>query len=109
MKQSIIQARGSIQHIQTIPVQIRELYKTVWEMDGRTLINMAADRGVYIDQSQSLNVHMTNVSLPKLYALHFYTWTKGLKTGMYYLRSMAATQPLQITIPPEPVCKACEG
>ena len=109
MKQLVVASRGSVQNIPTIPPHIKDLYKTVWEMNGRTLIDMAADRGIYIDQSQSLNIHMEDVTMGKLYALHFYTWRKGLKTGLYYLRTTAASNPLQITVTPNVSCSACEG
>ncbi len=98
MKNKIIAANGSIQDIEAIPAEIRELYKTVWEIKQRNLIDMAADRGAYICQSQSLNVFMDTPSASKLTSMHFYAWKKGLKTGMYYLRSQAATQAVQFTL-----------
>ncbi len=93
-----IGANGSIQHIEEIPANIKELYKTVWEIKQRNLIDMAADRGAYICQSQSLNLFVDNPSTSKLTSMHFYAWKKGLKTGMYYLRSQAATQAIQFTV-----------
>jgi ribonucleoside-diphosphate reductase alpha chain len=78
---------GSVQNINLIPEDVRKLYKTVWEMSMRDIIDMAADRGAYICQSQSMNLFMESPSLSKLNAMHFYSWGKGLKTGMYYLRS----------------------
>jgi ribonucleotide reductase alpha subunit len=78
--------------------EIKELYKTVWEIKQRNLIDMAADRGAYICQSQSLNLFVDNPSTSKLTSMHFYAWKKGLKTGMYYLRSQAATQAIQFTV-----------
>jgi ribonucleoside-diphosphate reductase alpha chain len=98
MKNRIIAANGSIQHIDSIPADIKELYKTVWEIKQRTLIDMAADRGAYICQSQSLNLFVDTPTASKLTSMHFYGWKKGLKTGMYYLRSQAATQAVQFTI-----------
>ena len=98
MKNRIISANGSIQNIDAIPTEIKELYKTVWEIKQRTLIDMAADRGAYICQSQSLNLFVDTPSPSKLTSMHCYGWKKGLKTGMYYLRSQAATQAVQFTI-----------
>jgi ribonucleoside-diphosphate reductase alpha chain len=98
MKNKIIAANGSVQNIAEIPANIKELYKTVWEIKQRNLIDMAADRGAYICQSQSLNLFVDSPSSSKLTSMHFYAWKKGLKTGMYYLRSQAATQAVQFTI-----------
>jgi ribonucleoside-diphosphate reductase alpha chain len=98
MKNNIIAANGSIQHIPEIPADIRELYKTVWEIKQRNLIDMAADRGAYICQSQSLNLFVDTPTTSKLTSMHFHAWKKGLKTGMYYLRSQAATQAFQFTV-----------
>ncbi len=98
MKNRIIAANGSIQKINEIPADIKELYKTVWEIKQRTIIDMSADRGAFICQSQSLNLFVDNPTTSKLTSMHFYGWKKGLKTGMYYLRSQAATQAVQFTI-----------
>ncbi len=98
MKNKIIAANGSIQKIEGIPADIKELYKTVWEIKQRNLIDMAADRGAYICQSQSLNLFVESPTANKLTSMHFYAWKKGLKTGMYYLRTQAATQAVQFTI-----------
>jgi ribonucleoside-diphosphate reductase alpha chain len=98
MKNKIIAANGSIQNIAEIPADIKELYKTVWEIKQRNLIDMAADRGAYICQSQSLNLFVDSPSTSKLTSMHFYAWKKGLKTGMYYLRSQAAAQAVQFTV-----------
>ncbi len=98
MKNKIIAANGSVQHIEEIPATIKELYKTVWEIKQRNLIDMAADRGAFICQSQSLNLFVDNPSASKLTSMHFYAWKKGLKTGMYYLRSQAAAQAIQFTV-----------
>lgn len=98
MKNRIISDNGSIQKIDEIPADIKELYKTVWEIKQRSLIDMAADRGAYICQSQSLNLFIENPTTSKLTSMHFYAWKKGLKTGMYYLRTQAATQAVQFTV-----------
>lgn len=98
MKNAIIAANGSIQNIPNIPGEIKELYKTVWEIKQRNLIDMAADRGAYICQSQSLNLFVDSPSNAKLTSMHFYAWRQGLKTGMYYLRTQAATQAVQFTV-----------
>lgn len=98
MKDRIILANGSVQHIEEIPAPIRELYKTVWEIKQRNLIDMAADRGAFICQSQSLNLFVDNPNSAKLTSMHFYAWKKGLKTGMYYLRTQAASKAVQFTV-----------
>jgi ribonucleoside-diphosphate reductase alpha chain len=98
MKNKIIANNGSIQNIDEIPQEIKELYKTVWEIKQRNIIDMAADRGAYICQSQSLNLFVDNPTTAKLTSMHFYAWKKGLKTGMYYLRTQAAAQAVQFTI-----------
>ncbi|TNE79332.1 MAG: ribonucleoside-diphosphate reductase subunit alpha [Bacteroidetes bacterium] len=98
MKQQIIFHKGSIQEIEGIPQDIRDLYKTVWEISQRTIIDMAADRGAFIDQSQSLNLFIENPNYAKITSMHFYAWKKGLKTGMYYLRSKAAADAIQFTV-----------
>ena len=98
MKNKIIANNGSVQNINAIPADIKELYKTVWEIKQRNLIDMAADRGAYICQSQSLNLFVDTPTVAKLTSMHFYAWKKGLKTGMYYLRTQAATQAVQFTI-----------
>lgn len=102
MKNRIIEANGSIQDIPEIPADIKELYKTVWEIKQRSLIDMAADRGAFICQSQSLNLFVDNPTISKLTSMHFYGWKKGLKTGIYYLRSQAAAQAVQFTIEKQP-------
>ncbi|MBI3234553.1 MAG: ribonucleoside-diphosphate reductase subunit alpha [Bacteroidetes bacterium] len=98
MKNKIIAANGSIQNIDEIPSDIKEIYKTVWEIKQRNIIDMAADRGAYICQSQSLNLFVDNPNTSKLTSMHFYAWKKGLKTGMYYLRTQAASQAVQFTV-----------
>jgi len=98
MKNRIIAAGGSVQNIDEIPDELKALYKTVWEISQKTIIKMAADRGAYIDQSQSLNLHVAEPNYGKLTSMHFYSWKMGLKTGMYYLRTKAAAQAIQFTV-----------
>jgi ribonucleoside-diphosphate reductase alpha chain len=98
MKDKIITANGSVQDIAEIPQEIKDLYKTVWEIKMRTIIDMAADRGAYICQSQSLNLFINSPNASKLTSMHFYAWKKGLKTGMYYLRTQAASQAVKFTV-----------
>jgi len=98
MKDKIITANGSIQDIAEIPAEIKELYKTVWEIKMRNIIDMAADRGAYVCQSQSLNLFINSPNASKLTSMHFYAWKKGLKTGMYYLRTQAASQAVKFTV-----------
>jgi ribonucleoside-diphosphate reductase alpha chain len=98
MKNKIIAANGSIQHIREIPQEIKDLYKTVWEIKQRTIIDMAADRGAYICQSQSLNLFIAEPNFAKLTSMHFYAWEKGLKTGMYYLRTKPAATAIKFTV-----------
>jgi len=101
MKDKIIAANGSIQNIAEIPDELKQVYKTVWEYSQKDLIDMAADRGAYIDQSQSFNVHMANCTSGKLTSMHFYGWKAGLKTGMYYLRTKAAVDAIKFTVDAE--------
>lgn len=98
VKNELMRANGSIQDIEGIPDNIKELYKTVWEMSMRDIIDMAAERGIFVDQSQSLNLFMENPNAGKLTSMHFYAWKKGLKTGMYYLRSKAASSAIKFTV-----------
>jgi len=98
IKDQIITANGSIQDIAEIPADLKELYKTVWEIKMRNIIDMAADRGAYICQSQSLNLFINAPNASKLTSMHFYAWKKGLKTGMYYLRTQAASQAVKFTV-----------
>ena len=101
MKNNIIANNGSIQHLEQIPVEIREKYRTVWEIPMRQLIDMAADRGAFVCQSQSLNLWLEDPNYSNLTSMHFYAWSKGLKTGIYYLRRRARHQAQQFTIEPE--------
>jgi ribonucleoside-diphosphate reductase alpha chain len=98
MKNQIISANGSVQDIPEIPQDMKDLYKTVWEIKMRNIIDMAADRGAYICQSQSLNLFVSSPNASKLTSMHFYAWKKGLKTGMYYLRTQAASQAVKFTV-----------
>lgn len=98
LKNKIIAANGSVQQIKEIPEDLREIYKTVWEIKQRTVIDMAADRGAYICQSQSLNLFIDQPNFGKLTSMHFYAWKKGLKTGMYYLRTKAAADAIKFTV-----------
>ena len=98
MRQKLINTNGSVQSIPEIPQNIKDIYKTVWEISQKTIIDMSADRGAYICQSQSLNIHLTDPNFGKLTSMHFYAWRKGLKTGMYYLRSTAAADAIKFTL-----------
>ena len=107
MKDLMVKAGGSIQNIVDIPEDIKKLYKTVWEISQKCIIDMAADRGRFIDQSQSMNLFMESPTLSKLSSMHMYAWKSGLKTGMYYLRSKAKARPIQFSL--EPDCVACSA
>ncbi len=98
MKNKLISANGSVQSIPEIPQNLKDLYKTVWEIKQKTILEMAADRGAYICQSQSLNIHIQDVNFGKLTSMHFHAWKLGLKTGMYYLRTKAAADAIKFTI-----------
>ncbi|WP_425235327.1 ribonucleoside-diphosphate reductase subunit alpha [Ulvibacterium sp.] len=98
LKQELMRANGSIQHIDIIPEEIKELYKTVWELSMKDIIDMSRQRGYFIDQSQSLNLFMENANYSKLTSMHFYAWKSGLKTGMYYLRTKAAVDAIKFTL-----------
>merc|ERR1711953_703091 len=97
MRMQLIAHNGSVQHLD-LPADMKELYKTVWEIKQRIVLDMAADRGAYIDQSQSLNIHMIDATTAKLSSMHFHGWQLGLKTGMYYLRTKAATDAIKFTV-----------
>lgn len=101
MKNKLIAASGSIQNIPEIPEDLKLLYRTVWEISQKSIIEMAADRGAYICQSQSLNIHMPEANFGKLTSMHFYAWKQGLKTGMYYLRTRAAADAIKFTVDKE--------
>ena len=98
LKNKIIAANGSVQNIKEIPDNIKALYKTVWEISQKVIINMAADRGAYICQSQSMNLFVQDANFAKLSSMHFYAWKAGLKTGMYYLRTKAAADAIKFTV-----------
>ena len=118
IKTAIVRAGGSVQGLD-IPERLKEIYRTVWEIPQKSLIDMSADRGAFIDQSQSLNIFMEDPSLAKLSSMHMYGWKKGLKTGMYYLRTRPKAKPQQVTVPvAEPLacslanpgaCEMCSG
>ena len=98
LKNEIVSHNGSIQKIDSIPDDLKKLYRTVWEIPQKNLINMSADRGAYIDQSQSLNIHIAEPTFGKMSSMHFYAWKKGLKTGLYYLRTRPAADPIKFTV-----------
>ena len=98
MKNRLMEANGSIQGIEEIPDDIKLLYRTVWEVSQKSIIDMAADRGAFICQSQSMNIHMQDANFGKLTSMHFHAWKKGLKTGLYYLRTKAAADAIKFTI-----------
>jgi ribonucleotide reductase alpha subunit len=100
LKDGIIAANGSVQHIEGLPANLKAVYRTAWEIPQKSIIDMAADRGAFIDQSQSMNIFMENPSMAKLSSMHMYGWKKGLKTGMYYLRTRAKAQAIKFTIDP---------
>ena len=107
MKDLMIKSGGSVQNITDIPDTVKEIYKTVWEISQKVIIDMAADRGVFVDQSQSMNLFVESPTLSKLSSMHMYAWKSGLKTGMYYLRSKAKARPIQFSLEAE--CTACSA
>ena len=107
MKDLMVRAGGSIQNITDIPDDIKMLYKTVWEISQKVIIDMARDRGFFVDQSQSMNLFLESPTVAKVSSMHFYAWKSGLKTGMYYLRSKAKARPIQFSLEPE--CSSCSG
>jgi ribonucleoside-diphosphate reductase alpha chain len=108
MKNKIIASQGSIQSIPEIPSTIKAIYKTAWEIKQKTLIDMSADRGAFVCQSQSLNLFVGQPTFARLSSMHFYAWKRGLKTGMYYLRTQPAANPVQFTVDPQ-VCTSCSS
>merc|ERR1711869_164981 len=108
MRMQLIAHNGSVQHLD-VPADAKELYKTVWEIKQRIVLDMAADRGAYIDQSQSLNIHMTDAAPAKLSSLHFHGWQLGLKTGMYYLRTKAAVDAIKFTVDVDQMRRASQA
>jgi ribonucleoside-diphosphate reductase alpha chain len=110
MKDQIVYHRGSIQNINTIPENMKKLYKTSWELSQKVIINQAADRGAFVCQSQSMNLFVPKPTLKLLSSMHFYAWEKGLKTGIYYLRTKPASNPIQFTIDPKSTeCESCSA
>merc|ERR1712032_617939 len=105
IRMQLIAHNGSVQRLK-LPQDLKALYKTVWEIKQRRVLDMAADRGAYIDQSQSLNIHMTDATTAKLSSMHFHGWQLGLKTGMYYLRTKAAVDAIKFTVDVEKVRRA---
>ena len=105
LKNKLMASNGSIQNIEEIPENIKSLYKTAWEISQKVLLDMAADRGAFIDQSQSLNIFMENANFAKLTSMHFYGWKAGLKTGMYYLRTKSATDAIKFTLDKEVIAE----
>ena len=124
VRNQLMRDGGSVQNIAEIPPRLRELYKTVWEIKMKDVIDMAADRGRFVDQSQSLNLFLADPTMDQLTAMHFYAWKKGLKTGMYYLRTKPAVNAIQYTVDktlpsstlaipemmePDDVCISCQA
>lgn len=109
VRNQIIADGGSVQNIAEIPKNIREVYKTVWEISQRVVLDMAADRGAFICQSQSMNVHIAEPSTSKLTSMHFYAWKKGLKTGMYYLRTRPKADAIKFTVDQQQLTKDRKG
>merc|ERR1712139_617006 len=105
-RMQLIADNGSVQRVESIPADLKALYKTVWEIKQRHILDMAADRGAYIDQSMSLNIHMVDATTAKLSSMHFHGWQLGLKTGMYYLRTKAAADAIKFTVDVERVKRA---
>lgn len=103
IRNQLIADRGSVQRIAALPQEVKDLYKTVWEIKQKAIIDQASDRGAYICQSQSLNIHMADPNTAKLTSMHFYAWKKGLKTGMYYLRTLPKADAIQFTVAVDPV------
>ena len=108
MKQDLMRHNGSIQNIEVIPSEIKELYRTVWEMSMKDIIDMSRHRGYFIDQSQSLNLFMEGATMSKLTSMHFYGWKSGLKTGMYYLRTKSAVDAIKFTLDNKTKIKSSE-
>ena len=108
MKNKIVRHHGSIQDIPEIPTDIKLLYKTAWEIKQKSIVDQAVDRGPYVCQSQSMNLFVPRPTFKILTSMHFYAWKHGLKTGMYYLRTQPASQPVQFTLRPEDQAKICD-
>lgn len=108
MKDAILGNEGSVQGVAGVPDELQALYKTAWELSMKTVIDLAADRGAFVCQTQSLNLFVADPTYKKMTSMHFYAWRKGLKTGQYYLRSRPAARAIQVTLAP-PDCAACSG
>lgn len=106
LKNAILAADGSIQNIREVPDDLKALYKTAWELSMKTVIDMAADRGAFVCQTQSTNLFVASPNFKTLSSMHFYAWKRGLKTGQYYLRSKPAARAIQVTVPD---CLACSA
>ena len=106
VKDAIIRSGGSVQGFAELPQETKDVFKTVWEISQKSIIDMAADRGAFIDQSQSMNLFLESPTVSKVSSMHMYAWNKGLKTGMYYLRSKAKSRPVQFTLEPCDTCSA---
>ena len=98
MRDKIILENGSVENVSEIPKELKEVYKTVWEVSQKTVIDMAADRAPFIDQTQSMNLWLSTPTFGKVNSMHMYAWKKGLKTGMYYLRSRSAVDAVKVTV-----------
>jgi ribonucleotide reductase alpha subunit len=109
VKTQIIAGNGSVQKVKEIPDDLKNLYKTVWEISQKKIINLAIGRAPFIDQSQSLNIHLADNNFSKVSSMHFYAWQNGLKTGMYYFRSRPAVDAIKFTLNVEVLLKATEG
>jgi ribonucleoside-diphosphate reductase subunit M1 len=109
VKNMVVAHNGSIQQIPNIPDDLKKLYRTVWEIPQKMILQMAADRGAFIDQSQSLNVHIADPNYGKLTSMHFHAWKLGLKTGMYYLRTKPAVNAIQFTVNKEKLAAKANG
>ena len=105
MRDKIILENGSVENIAEIPNELKEIYKTVWEVSQKTVIDMAADRAPFIDQTQSMNLWLSTPTFGKVNSMHMYAWKKGLKTGMYYLRSRSAVDAVKVTVSSEKMAK----
>ena len=105
MRDNIVLQNGSVQNIPNFPEDLKEIYKTVWETSQRTVIDMASDRAPFIDQTQSMNLWLSNPTFGKVNSMHMYAWKKGLKTGMYYLRSRSAVDAVKVTVSSEKIAK----
>jgi ribonucleoside-diphosphate reductase subunit M1 len=106
VRQRLIAANGSVQSLSELPAEGREIFKTVWEISQKSILNLALGRSPFVDQSQSLNIHLAEPTYSKMCSVHFYAWEKGLKTGMYYLRSRPAADPIKFTVEAEFLLKS---